>query len=163
MICAHQNVTILFTDIVGFTEMAQTCEPYEVMSFLHNMFTDFDDLIEMDSHLWKVETIGDAFMVASGLFRPNLPGDVACSNDDSDTLRSDTVSERFVKATWGNMSTISERESTFPEESSQRILSFQKIKYLRVVPRNKHSSARAAIIFGKVSHHPCPSPLPSHL
>jgi len=40
LICAHQNVTILFTDIVGFTEMAQTCEPYEVMSFLHNMFTD---------------------------------------------------------------------------------------------------------------------------
>ena len=157
----HQGITILFTDIVGFTEMSQSCAPVEVMHFLHNLFTAFDDFIEMDSHLWKVETIGDAFMVASGLFRPTLPGDVSCSNDDSDTLRSDTMSERYVKATCENMSTISERESTFPEESSQRIVSFQKIKYLRVVPRNKHSSARAAIFFGKVSPYLPLSPLPS--
>merc|ERR1712072_942730 len=40
---------------------------YQVMHFLHNLFVEFDDLIEMDSQLWKVETIGDAFMVASGL------------------------------------------------------------------------------------------------
>ena len=65
--CMHQDITILFTDIVGFTSMSQTCQPFEVMSFLHNLFTDFDDLMEMDSQLWKVETIGDAFMVASGL------------------------------------------------------------------------------------------------
>jgi len=65
--CMHQSVTILFTDIVGFTSMSQTCQPFEVMSFLHNLFTDFNDLMEMDSQLRKVETIGDAFMVASGL------------------------------------------------------------------------------------------------
>jgi len=63
----HCDVTILFTDIVGFTAMSQTCPPIEVMQFLHNLFVEFDDLIDMDSHLWKVETIGDAFMVASGL------------------------------------------------------------------------------------------------
>merc|ERR1711934_887575 len=65
--CMHQSVTILFTDIVGFTSMSQTCQPFEVMSFLHNLFTAFDDLVDLDSGLWKVETIGDAFMVASGL------------------------------------------------------------------------------------------------
>ena len=65
--CMHQSVTILFTDIVGFTSMSQTCLPFEVMSFLHNLFTAFDDLVDLDSDLWKVETIGDAFMVASGL------------------------------------------------------------------------------------------------
>merc|ERR1712188_265422 len=65
--CMHQSVTILFTDIVGFTSMSQTCLPFEVMSFLHNLFTAFDDLVDMDSGLWKVETIGDAFMVAAGL------------------------------------------------------------------------------------------------
>merc|ERR1719305_335824 len=65
--CMHQNVTILFTDIVGFTSMSQTCRPLEVMSFLHNLFTAFDGLVDLDSDLWKVETIGDAFMVASGL------------------------------------------------------------------------------------------------
>ena len=65
--CMHQKVTILFTDIVGFTSMSQTCLPFEVMSFLHNLFAAFDDLVDMDSDLWKVETIGDAFMVAAGL------------------------------------------------------------------------------------------------
>jgi len=65
--CMHQSVTILFTDIVGFTSMSQTCLPFEVISFLHNLFTAFDGLVDLDSDLWKVETIGDAFMVASGL------------------------------------------------------------------------------------------------
>ena len=63
----HQSVTILFTDIVGFTSMSQTCLPFEVMNFLHDLFTAFDGLVGLDSDLWKVETIGDAFMVASGL------------------------------------------------------------------------------------------------
>ena len=37
------------------------------MHFLHKLFVSFDDLVSADSQLWKVETIGDAFMVASGL------------------------------------------------------------------------------------------------
>ena len=63
----HRNITIVFTDIVGFTSMSQSCSPYQVMDFLHHLFVDFDTLVDMDSCLWKVETIGDAFMVASGL------------------------------------------------------------------------------------------------
>ena len=63
----HQEVTILFTDIVGFTSMSQTVAPQQVMEFLHELFVRFDDLVGRDSLLWKVETIGDAFMVASGL------------------------------------------------------------------------------------------------
>ena len=67
LICDPQDVTIVFTDIVGFTSMSQTCLPFEVMSFLHNLFSAFDDLVDLDANLWKVETIGDAFMIASGL------------------------------------------------------------------------------------------------
>ena len=63
----HQEVTILFTDIVGFTSMSQTVAPQQVMEFLHDLFVRFDDLVDMDPSLWKVETIGDAFMIASGL------------------------------------------------------------------------------------------------
>jgi len=63
----HQEVTILFTDIVGFTAMAQQSLPYEVMHFLNNLFTAFDEFVDLESHLWKVETVGDAFMVAAGL------------------------------------------------------------------------------------------------
>ena len=63
----HHEVTILFTDIVGFTAMSQTVAPQQVMEFLHKLFVRFDELVGRDSLLWKVETIGDAFMVASGL------------------------------------------------------------------------------------------------
>ena len=63
----HQEVTILFTDIVGFTSMSQTVAPQQVMEFLHELYVQFDELVGRDSLLWKVETIGDAFMVASGL------------------------------------------------------------------------------------------------
>ena len=77
----HREVTILFTDIVGFTAMSQTATPFEVMHFLHTLFTAFDDLIDMNPRLWKVETIGDAFMVASGL--GNMDGlDLLESGDD---------------------------------------------------------------------------------
>ena len=47
--------------------MSQTCSPYDVMHFLHVLFSEFDRLVDLDSRLWKVETIGDAFMLAAGL------------------------------------------------------------------------------------------------
>ena len=64
---SHPQVTILFTDIVGFTAMSRVSLPYEVMEFLHKLFVRFDELVDRDSLLWKVETVGDAFMVAGGL------------------------------------------------------------------------------------------------
>jgi class 3 adenylate cyclase len=63
----HSGVTILFTDIVGFTGMSQTCKPIAVMRFLDELFRSFDHLADQDDCLWKVETIGDAYMIASGL------------------------------------------------------------------------------------------------
>merc|ERR1711977_797204 len=80
----HANITILFTDIVGFTSMSQSCSPYNVMHFLHLLFVDFDTLVDMDNCLWKVETIGDAFMVASGL---GLYDDDDGNDDHNDASR----------------------------------------------------------------------------
>ena len=74
---SHPQVTILFTDIVGFTAMSRVSLPYEVMEFLHELFVRFDELVDRDSLLWKVETVGDAFMVAGGLDVATDDGEVS--------------------------------------------------------------------------------------
>jgi len=60
-------VTILFSDIVGFTEISSTLKSEEVMDMLSRLYDAFDNLTTK-YHLFKVETIGDAYMVAGGLF-----------------------------------------------------------------------------------------------
>ena len=68
----HDMVVILFTDIKGFTCMSEHVHPAETMLMLDDLFGKFDDIIDAHSDVaYKVETIGDAYMVAFGLFGNN--------------------------------------------------------------------------------------------
>jgi len=72
----HQNiadgfaeVTILFADLVGFTQLSSRKHPKELVDLLNQIFSAFDRLSEKHN-LEKIKTIGDAYMVAGGLPDP---------------------------------------------------------------------------------------------
>lgn len=65
----YPDVTMLFSDIVGFTSICSRATPFMVISMLEELYKDFDEACGYFD-VYKVETIGDAYCVASGLHRP---------------------------------------------------------------------------------------------
>jgi len=66
----YDAVTILFTDIVGFTESATQMQPQELIEQLNRLFFQFD-AISSRYNIEKIKTIGDAYMAAGGLPQAN--------------------------------------------------------------------------------------------
>lgn len=62
----HEEVSIFFSDIVGFTDLSQNISPEELLALLNEIFTAFDKLTHKHS-LEKIKTIGDAYMAVAGV------------------------------------------------------------------------------------------------
>ncbi|XP_047122155.1 head-specific guanylate cyclase-like [Schistocerca piceifrons] len=65
---SHDDVTMLFSDIVGFTSICSGATPIMVINMLQSLYSQFDVFCgQLD--VYKVETIGDAYCVAGGLHK----------------------------------------------------------------------------------------------
>merc|ERR1712100_259193 len=67
----YDDVFILATDICGFTKMAAASEPSEVVATLSRLFSAFDRISERLG-VYKVQTIGDAYIAVTGMLDNNL-------------------------------------------------------------------------------------------
>ena len=63
---AYKTVSVLFTDFVGFTKIAEHMNPTQLVSKLDFYFRKFDEII-VNNGLEKIKTIGDAYMCAGGV------------------------------------------------------------------------------------------------
>ncbi|KAK1168463.1 guanylate cyclase soluble subunit beta-2-like [Acipenser oxyrinchus oxyrinchus] len=66
-----KECTVLFSDVVTFTDICSVCEPIQIVFMLNSMYLKFDRLTTVHD-VYKVETIGDAYMVVGGVPIPVL-------------------------------------------------------------------------------------------
>jgi class 3 adenylate cyclase len=65
-----RSVSVLFTDIVGFTSISKILPPETLINELDDMFTNFDTIIEKYNCM-RIKTMGDAYMAVCGLPEPD--------------------------------------------------------------------------------------------
>ncbi|MGI9479804.1 MAG: adenylate/guanylate cyclase domain-containing protein [Hyphomicrobiaceae bacterium] len=93
----HPHVSVLFADIVNFTETSDKMAPTALVQTLNSAFSRFDALVEKHG-CEKIKTIGDAYMVVSGLPEPradHAQAMVSLALDMIDTAEEINLSSEF--------------------------------------------------------------------
>ena len=90
----HPEVTVFFSDIVGFTELSAKLGPTETVQLLSEIFGKFDELVEKHS-VEKIKTIGDSYMVVGGV--PNKDP-LHCQHVAEFAIEAEKFLEEFSKS-----------------------------------------------------------------
>ncbi len=86
---SYRQVSIMFTDFVGFTQIAETMRPADLVAKLDSFFIQFDEIVAKYS-LEKIKTIGDAYMCAGGV-------PIRSKSNPIDTVLAALEIQRYVK------------------------------------------------------------------
>ena len=73
----YEEISVLFTDFVGFTQIASSIPSKKLVEELNDLFTEFDK-ITTQKGISKIKTIGDSYMAAGGLKDPNVNHAIQC-------------------------------------------------------------------------------------
>lgn len=75
---SFDSVSVMFMDVVKFTQLAARCTPFQVVNLLNELYTNFDNIIDqhnvykvcttvLNTGIVQVESIGDGYLCVSGL------------------------------------------------------------------------------------------------
>ena len=90
---AYDEVTVVFADLVDFTQQSGRSEPPEIVAVLDEVFSRFDALAERYG-LEKIKTIGDAYMAVAGVPEPR-PDDVEVAAQMALAMRDEVIRLRW--------------------------------------------------------------------
>lgn len=94
---SFDHVTILFADIVGFTQYAGNMSPGELVAMLDEIFSEFDALVDKYG-IEKIKTIGDSYMAVGGL---PVPDENHCRNIADMALEINQIIKRKYSEKYG--------------------------------------------------------------
>lgn len=85
----HENVVVVFSDVVGFTALCDLLAPEEIVANLHVLASTFEDIAAQHG-LEKIKTVGDGLLATAGLLLPNpdpVMASIKCAASIIDSAR----------------------------------------------------------------------------
>jgi len=96
---SFQECTVVFADIVGFTQIVSKYSPSRTVQLLNELFSAFDRIAETH-RLEKIKTIGDSYMMVGGVPTPLPDHAVACALASIEMLETLRAFNRRYEIDW---------------------------------------------------------------
>ena len=117
--CFEKNAFVLQLDICGFTEFSQQVSAMDLALVLHHLFSAFDSTVE-SLRLFKMDTVGDAYIVAA--FLPDADGNELPENSkESVQLTSEGLAHRMLWLASSMLGTLEKYRTKSGEKVQARI------------------------------------------